>query len=113
MTDTTPRAGAPLLAAAQAQKHVTHNEALYQFDAFLCARFLDRDLTAPPGSPNDGDTYLVHTAATGAWLGQDNKIAYCAGGAWRFYAPFAGLVAFVADESKLLVYTGSAWVDYA
>lgn len=113
MTDTTPRSGAPLLAAAQAQKHVTHNEALYQFDAFLCARFLDRDLTAPPGSPADGDTYLVKATATGAWTGQDGKIAYSADGAWRFYAPFGGLVAYVMDESKLVVYTGSAWVDYA
>ena len=113
MTDTTPRTGAPLLAAAQAQKHVTHNEALYQFDAFLCARFLDRDLTAPPSTPSDGDTYLVHATATGDWTGQSGKIAYCADGAWRFYAPFGGLVAYVADESKLIVYTGSAWVDYA
>ncbi len=113
MTDTTPRTGAPLLAAAQAQKHVTHNEALYQFDAFLCARFLDRDLTAPPSTPSDGDTYLVKATATGGWTGQSGKIAYCADGAWRFYAPFGGLVAYVADESKLIVYTGSAWVDYA
>jgi hypothetical protein len=113
MTDTTPRSGAPLLAAAQAQKHVTHNEALYQFDAFLCARFLDRDLTAPPSTPSDGDTYLVHATATGDWTGQSGKIAYCADGAWRFYAPFGGLVAYVADETKLIVYTGSAWVDYA
>ncbi|MGH6872633.1 MAG: DUF2793 domain-containing protein [Rhizomicrobium sp.] len=113
MTDTTPRTGAPLLAAAQAQKHVTHNEALYQFDAFLCTRFLDRDLTAPPVSPADGDTYLVHATATGAWTGQDGKIAYCADGGWRFYAPFGGLVAFVADESRLVVCNGAAWVDYA
>jgi hypothetical protein len=113
MTDTTPRTGAPLLAAAQAQKHVTHNEALYQFDAFLCARFLDRDLTAPPSSPSDGDSYLVKATATGDWAGQDAKIAYCADGDWRFYAPFGGLVAYVADESKLIAYTGSAWVDYA
>ncbi|HEY2069837.1 MAG TPA: DUF2793 domain-containing protein [Rhizomicrobium sp.] len=113
MTDTTPRVAAPLLAAAQAQKHVTHNEALYQFDAFLCARFLDRTLTAPPSSPADGDTYLIHATATGAWAGQDAMIAYCADGSWRFYAPFAGLTAFVANESKLIAYTGSAWVDYA
>jgi hypothetical protein len=113
MTDITPRTGAPLLAAAQAQKHVTHNEALYQFDAFLCARFLDRTLTAPPSSPADGDTYLVHATATDKWTGQDAKIAYCADGDWRFYAPFGGLVAYVANESKLIVYTGSAWVDYA
>ena len=38
MTDTTPRSGLPLLAAAQAQKHVTHNEALLQLDALSCAR---------------------------------------------------------------------------
>jgi hypothetical protein len=112
MTDTTPRAGAPLLAAAQAQKHVTHNEALYQFDALLCTRFLDRDLSAPPSSPADGDTYLVKATATGAWAGQDGKIAYCADGGWRFYAPFAGLVAYVADETALVVFNGSAWAEY-
>jgi hypothetical protein len=112
MTDTTPRAGAPLLAANQAQKNVTHNEALYQFDALLCARFLDRDLTTPPSSPADGDTYLVKATGTGAWTGQDGEIAYCADGGWRFYAPFMGIVAYVADENDLIVYNGSAWVDY-
>jgi hypothetical protein len=112
MTDTTPRAGAPLLAASQAQKSVTHNEALYQFDALLCAQFLDRDLSAPPASPADGDTYLVKATATGAWTGQDGKIAYCADGAWRFYAPFAGLVVYVVDENALIVFNGKAWADY-
>src|ERR1700744_73706 len=112
MTDTTPRAGAPLLAASQAQKSVTHNEALYQFDALLCARFLDRDLSTPPASPTDGDAYLIKATGTGAWTGQDGNIAYCADGAWRFYAPFAGLVAYVTDENDLIVFNGSAWVDY-
>ena len=55
MTDTTPRSGMPLLAAAQAQKHVTHNEALVQLDTLLYARVLDRDLTAPPSTPADGE----------------------------------------------------------
>ena len=113
MTDTTPRTGAPLLAAAQAQKHVTHNEALYQFDAFLCANFLSRALAAPPGTLNDGDTWLVAASATGDWAGHDGAIAYRADGGWRFYQPFAGLLAFVADESALVVYAGGAWVDYA
>ena len=113
MTDTTPRAGAPLLGAAQAQKHVTHTDALYQFDAFLCTRLLDRDLSTPPSSPADGDTYLVKATGAGTWTGQDGKIAYCADGAWRFYAPFAGLVAFVSDESVLIVFDGTNWVSYA
>jgi Protein of unknown function (DUF2793) len=107
----TPRSGLPLLAAAQAQKHVTHNEALLQLDALSCARFLDRDLSAPPGSPADGDTYLVKATASGDWTGQDGNVAYASDGAWRFALPFAGLMAFVADESIFAVYTGSSWVD--
>src|SRR5665213_882893 len=109
----TPRTALPLLAAAQAQKHVTHNDARLQLDALLFARFLDRDLTAPPSSPADGDTYLMKATASGTWTGQSGKIAYASSGAWRFAAPFTGLAAYVVDESKLIVFTGSTWVDYA
>jgi len=113
MTDTTPRSAMPLLAAAQAQKHVTHNEALVQLDALLYARILDRDLTAPPSTPADGDAYLVKAAATGAWTGQSGKLAAALDGAWRFYPPFTGLSLYVADEQKLIVFDGAAWLDYA
>lgn len=113
MSDETPRSGLPLLAAAQAQKHVTHNEALLQLDALSCARLLDRDLSAPPGSPADGDTYLVKATGSGAWTGQDGNIAFAVDGGWRFYAPYAGLIAYVIDETKLVVYSGSSWVDLA
>jgi hypothetical protein len=113
MSDTTPRSGLPLLAAAQAQKHVTHNEALLELDALLYARLITRTLSAPPATSADGDTYLIKTGATGAWVGQDGRIAYAFGGGWRFYAPFAGLVATVADESKQIVFGGAAWTDVA
>jgi hypothetical protein len=59
MSSSTPRAQLPLIAAAQAQKHVTHNDALLQLDALLFARFLSRNLSTPPATPADGDTYLV------------------------------------------------------
>jgi hypothetical protein len=49
----------PYLLASQAQKHVTHNEALRLLDAMVQLAVLDRDLTAPPGSPADGDRYIV------------------------------------------------------
>ncbi len=113
MTAETPRAGLPFLAAAQAQKHVTHNEALIELDALIAACFLDRDLSSPPASPADGDAYLVKAAAADAWAGQDGKIAYCLDGNWRFYAPFAGLIALVADENKFIAFDGSAWNDLA
>jgi hypothetical protein len=113
MSDTTPRSALPLLAAAQSQKHVTHNEALLELDALISTTILDRDLSAPPVSPSDGDTYLVKATGSGAWTGQDGKLAYAIDGGWRFYAPFEGLAVYVADEAKLIFYNGSAWADFA
>lgn len=109
----TPRFDLPLLSASQAQKHVTHNEALVLIDALVNAWVLDRDLATPPGVPTDGDTYLVAASPTGAWAGQAGSIAFCIDGGWRFYTPFRGLVIYVADEQTLLVHNGTAFVDYA
>ena len=44
----------PLLVAEQAQKHVTHNEALRALDAMVQLAVKDRDLATPPGAPSDG-----------------------------------------------------------
>jgi hypothetical protein len=113
MTDTTPRSGLPLLAAAQAQKHVTHNEALLKLDALLFARVIDRDLAEPPDSPGDGDTYLIPAGATAAWSGRDGALAHAVDGTWRFYPPFTGLAAYVVDEALLIVFDGGAWRGHA
>ena len=51
MSDTTTHLGLPYLLAAQAQKHVTHNEALRLLDAMVQLSVLDRTRTAPPASP--------------------------------------------------------------
>ena len=68
MTETT-HLGLPYLAAAQAQKHVTHNEALSRLDAVVQLAVIDTTLTVPPGSPAEGDRYIVADGATGAWAG--------------------------------------------
>ena len=109
----TPSLGLNLLVAEQAQKHVTHNEALRALDAIVQLAVLDRDLTAPPGAPSDGDRYVVADSATGAWAGHDGEIAAWQDGAWAFYAPQTGWRAWIADESALLVWTGAAWEDFA
>jgi hypothetical protein len=108
---TTPRLKLPLIAASQAQKEVTHNEARARLDALAHLVLLDRDLSAPPVA-NEGDSYLVASGATGAWAGQDGAIASYADGFWTFHAPVIGLLAFVADEGTLAVYTASGWKDY-
>jgi hypothetical protein len=105
----TPNLALPYLDAAQAQKHVTHNEALRLLDALVMLAVADRDLTAPPASPADGVRYIVATGATGAWAGQAGKIAARQDGAWTFIAPRAGHLAYVADETVLVVFDGAAW----
>jgi hypothetical protein len=101
--------GLPYIAAAQAQKHITHNEALRSLDALVMLSVLDRDLSAPPGSPAEGARYLVKATGTGAFAGKDGKIAHFRDGTWGFHAPRAGWIAYVADEQALIVYDGSAW----
>jgi hypothetical protein len=103
----------PYLEAAQAQKHVTHNEALRVLDVVVMLAALDRDLTAPPGSPADGDRYLVAPGGAGAWSGQDGKIAAWQDGAWSFHAPREGWRLWLADEGILLVFDGASWTGAA
>ena len=99
----------PFIEAAQAQKHVTHNEAILALDAIVQLAVLDRDLTAPPGSPADGDRYIVAATATGAWAGQENNIAARQDGVWKFFVPREGWLAWVADENVAVVFDGTAW----
>ena len=71
---------------------------------------LDRDLTAPPGSPADGDRYIVGSGATGGWSGWDLNVALWTDGAWLRLPPRTGWRAWIEDEGVLLVYDGSTWV---
>jgi hypothetical protein len=113
MSDTTTHLGLPYLLAAQAQKHVTHNEALRLLDAMVQLSVLDRTRTAPPASPADGDRHLVASGATGLWTGWDLNIAFWIDGAWMRLVPRVGWQVWVADEGVPLVWTGSAWQDVA
>lgn len=107
--DDTPNLKLPYMMAAQAQKHVTHNKAIRALDAIVQLSVLDRDLTAPPGSPAYGDRYIVASGATGAWSSNDGRIAAYQDNAWMFYAPQEGWLAWIADEDKLVAWDGSAW----
>ncbi len=107
--DATPNLSLPYIMAAQSQKHVTHNEAIRALDAIVQLAVLDRDLTAPPGSPADGARYIVGTSPTGAWSGHAGNIAAYQDGAWMFYAPVEGWIAWIGDEDVAVVWDGSAW----
>lgn len=109
MSDTTTNLGLPYLMAAQAQKQVTHNEALRRLDALVQLSVLDRDRTAPPASPADGDRHLVASGATGLWAGWDLNIAFWADGAWIRLVPRTGWLVWVAADQTFLLWQGSSW----
>lgn len=109
MSDDTPLLNLPLILPAQAQKHVTHNEALRLLDITVQLAVLDRDLNTPPATPQEGDRYIVGPAPTGAWAGRANQIAAFWGGVWAFVAPGNGWLARLIDESVTLVHQGGVW----
>lgn len=110
-----PHLGMTYLEAAQAQKHVTVNEALRRLDGIVQLSVLDRDLTEPPGSPapGDGDRYLVADSASGDWAGKDGRIAAWQDGAWAYFVPQEGWICWVADEAALLIYADGEWGAFA
>lgn len=107
--DQTPNLALPYILAAQAQKHVTHNEAIRALDAVTQIGVASRSLTVPPASPAEGICYIIPSAATGAWTGTAGRIAASQDGAWMFYTPRSGWIAWIADEATAAVYSGTAW----
>ena len=103
MTDT-PNLTLPYIFASQAQKHVTHNEAIRALDCLVQLSVESRALTSPPASPVEGSGYVVAAGASDAWAGKSDKIAAFQDGAWAFYAPKDGWIAWVASENILIVY---------
>ena len=106
---TTPHLGLPLIAAAQAQKHVTHNEALHGLDALVQLAVIRRDLALAPANPAEGDRYIVAPGAAGAWAGHEGEVAHWGDGLWRFHAPRRGWLAYLLDERVMVAWTGTAW----
>ena len=104
----TPLLGLPLLEAAQAQKHVTHNEALLLIDAVVQLSVISRGVSVPPVAV-EGARYLVAAAALGDWTGHAGHVALRAAGVWRFVAPREGWRLWVENEDVLLVFTGAVW----
>ncbi|MDP2080628.1 MAG: DUF2793 domain-containing protein [Pseudotabrizicola sp.] len=109
MPDDSPILSMPYILPAQAQKHVTHNEALRILDVIVQMVVQDRTRTEPPATPLEGDRHIVAMAATGAWSGQVGKIALREHGQWSFFAPLAGWRAHVLAESHLVTFDGTDW----
>lgn len=109
MTGTSDRFCLPLLQAGQAQKELTHNEALALIDMLLHARAESATLTAPPPGAVVGQCWIVASGGTAEWSAHDGEIACLTTGGWRFAAPRAGTRVSTADDGLTRVHDGSVW----
>lgn len=111
---TTPNLGLIELTNSQGQ-YLNANETFAIIDALLGKVVKDKDLNAPPGSPADGDVYIVGPSPTGLWTGQANKITFWSADAleWVFVTPREGWKFEPTDEDITYRYSGSAWVEWS
>lgn len=111
MSDVTDHLKLPLLAASQAQKHVTHNEALVALDRLIFLTVQARDQPTPPALPEEGEMWIAGPAASESWAGKDNQVAVHNGSYWEFHEPRTGWLAFVTATAGFCFFDGSEWQD--
>ena len=102
----TARWNLPLLFASQAQKEFLVNEALARIDALSHPVVLG-EASSPPGSPAEGDGWLVTSPATGAWAGAEGTIAVRQIGQWVFLTPADGMRVFDTSSQQFALFSGT------
>ena len=111
MADISNSLSLPFILPNQAQKHVTHNEALQILDVVTQLAVVSDDAQVPPAAPAEGTRYIVGLSATGAWSGHDGEVALFETEGWRFFVPRAGWRAFVIGRETLVAHDGVDWID--
>ncbi|MEP0964906.1 MAG: DUF2793 domain-containing protein [Roseobacter sp.] len=111
MSDISSSLSLPFIQPNQAQKHVTHNEALRILDVVTQLGVAADDLTTPPATPAEGTRYILDAGGNGEWAGHDGEIALFENGEWRFFVARAGWRAYVINRDAMVVYDGAEWVD--
>ncbi len=111
MTNQSPKLGLPYIQPSQAQKHVTHNEAIQALDTIVQLQVLQFDADTPPAAPDPGQCYGLSATPTGDWAGQGGRLAAWDGSAWTFVTPLEGWVAWETASGTLRVHSGGAWIE--
>lgn len=67
-------------------------------------------LAAPPGSPAEGDRYIVDASPSGAWVGHDNDIATWSSGEWNYTDPvYLDTANIGGDQEQVFFWNDIIW----
>lgn len=114
MTSATPHLRLPFIYPGQAQKHITHNEALMTLDYLVHCSVLVTDVTTLPTSPAEGARVLIADQPSAGLANYAQQLAIFENGDWVFQAPQPGWRIFDQSNDQSRIYTGSIWrVDEA
>ncbi|MCH8466323.1 MAG: DUF2793 domain-containing protein [Roseinatronobacter sp.] len=111
MSEFSARLTLPFLQAAQAQKHVTLNEALERLDMLVQLSVMGFDAITPPIAVEEGQIWALAPAPTGDWAGEGGKLAMRSGTGWLFVTPRQGWLASFGTE--LRIHDGTGWASAA
>ena len=111
MSQNSPRLYLPFLQPSQAQKHVTHNEALRRLDLIVQLSVVAMNASTPPPAPAQGEIHAIGTAPTGDWTGQAGKLAAWLDNSWHFVTPQPGWRAWDHSSDGLKIWDGAVWID--
>ncbi len=108
MTDL-PNLGLPFFQPEQNDLDLAYNDAMVALDTLVMLSVIDRDHSTPPGSPEEGDRYLVKATGSGAFAGWNDYVVVYSEGQWMQFPPRVGWTCYVQDEAALLAWDGDAW----
>lgn len=109
MSERSTKLDLPYIQPAQAQKHVTHNEAIELLDMIVQLSVEEFDAETPPVAPVEGQNWSVGPAATGVWSGNDGMIASYRSGGWMFVPPQEGWLGWDQTEKTIRVFSEGTW----
>jgi hypothetical protein len=106
----TPRTAFDTWPSGIQQADIPANNNVQRLDATLNAFVRSATTAAQPGSPANGDTYILPASPTGAlWAGKaTGTIAYY-NTTWYFFTPYNGQRARVEDTGVYARYNAGAW----
>jgi hypothetical protein len=107
------RLSLPFLLPSQAQKHVTHNEALQRLDILVQPAVEGFGVDTPPALPVEGNIWALGATPTGDWAGHADELAARVNAAWLFITPQEGWQALDKPTGRLKIRTAAGWDDMA
>jgi hypothetical protein len=91
---------------------------LRMYQALIQPNVINMTTAAAPGTPSNGDTYVVASVGSGAWTGKTNFVAYWStdnpltpSGEWEFYQPINGWTVGDQNTGFTYKYNGATWVQ--